>query len=371
MIMLSAIRVQSSTSTSVHAGGPEERYRVYHLFGRPVLAVPERPRLLRVIGWRRYQPFTFNRSAVREFMQISMLLRIDGLFCDLSMKPLDQKGTFRFQAWLEQVREELGCPTAQPVIVWPPQRNRGRVYVHLLDADGRPIGFSKVSFDESNDEQLRIEASRLRSLSASRLKTCHVPEVLIEGFWQGRRYVVEEPLPDEARPLPATPSLYPRSCVDEWGGRIRMAKPEEVESFAWWRRVSEVGTGSSRAFFEELKRLIKLEPGLPVRQVHGDLGPANLASVDGRLWVLDWEESTDDGPELVDEIGYDLGVHAQALKRRPEKELRRFFARYLLGASPEKRRDIMAALAFRKAIAPSNVDVYIRNWFSMTTIQGS
>ena len=371
MIMLSASRDQSPNSISLDYGGPAELYRVYHIFGRPVLAVPANFQRLRLNAWQRYQPFTLKRAMVRWFMHLSTMVYADRLFSRLVTNPLAFNDPNGFQVWLEQVCQKIGSPNAQPVIVWPPQKNRGRVYVHLINPDGLPVGFAKVSFDERNDEQLRTEASKLRSLSASKLTTCYTPEVLNEGIFQGRRYFVEEPLPDKTRPLPATPIFYPRSCVDEWGGCIWMAKPEEVEAFTWWRRVSQGVAESSQAFFEELKRLIRIEPGLPVRQVHGDLGAANLVLVDGRLWVLDWEESASDGPELADEIGYDLSVHAKALKRRPEKELRRFFLQHLRGSSPEKRRDIMAAMAFRKAIDPPNVDVYIQNWFAMTTMQES
>ena len=54
-------------------------YRVYHMTGRPIFAVPTRPRRLRLAGLARYQPFTPKRTAYRYLMRLSMLLGADRL----------------------------------------------------------------------------------------------------------------------------------------------------------------------------------------------------------------------------------------------------------------------------------------------------
>lgn len=341
-----------------------QAYRLYSLFGRKLLAVPAVSRGVRAAAWGRYQPFTYKRVVLRRFMQLAALLRVDRIFGSPTENPFGDEDSFDFLGWLEAVRKEIN-DQAQPVVIWPPQPDRARVYVHLLDNHGRPLAFVKASLDDIEDERLRTEAEVLRALNTRRLRTFHVPVLRHEGFWKNHRYIVQEALPTTALPLPTVPGRFPRDCIEELGGPVRLAKLEEVETFDWWRRFNRVAAESARGFLDELRGLIQND-GLPVRRVHGDIGSANLAMDNGRLWVMDWEESADTGPVLTDEIGYDLAAHTRMLRWRPQKELNRFSARYLRGASQERRRDVMAALAFRKLVDPSDASVYIRHWHLLT-----
>lgn len=343
-----------------------ENYRIYHFFGRPILAVLENPAQIHLMAWECYHGFTFKRAIFRWLMQCAISTRTDRIFSRVATSPLKDNESFRFQAWIEQVQEELACPAIQPVIIWPRQTDRGRVYVYLLSTGGQPIGFCKVSFDDHNDECLCREVRALYDLNAQHLTKCNIPIVLVNGFWQGHKYIIESPLKMNAWPLYSIPEAYPRSCAEEFGGSPRMVAPSKVESFSWWRCLTEIAQDSFKPFLGRLSDLIYSCSGLLVRRVHGDFGPHNFITQNNQLWVLDWEESSDNGPALTDQIGYYLSVNAKAVRRRPRAVLRNFAVRYLRGASHEKLRDVMAALAFRKNVVALDTDIYIRNWDYLT-----
>lgn len=338
-------------------------YRIYSIFGDPILAVPDNSsRQFRLDAWKRYQPFTIKRIVVQRTMLLLSLLNMDRFVCKIHKSPFGDKNIFAFQDWLAQISHEIKSPSAQPVIIWPPQRDRGRVYVHLLDNDHKSICFAKVSLDSKNDKLLSTEAHTLDMLAARQLKNCRVPNVIFSGQWKKHIYVVLEPLPLNARPLSGTLGAYPKSCINELSGRPHLAMLQEVETFDWWRHFNSLSDEALYPFCDELKRLVTSEEFLPVCRIHGDLGPANMIRANGQLWLFDWEESTANGPILSDKIGYDLAIHIRVLKKHPKQALMQFFERYFHGANPETRRDIMAALAFRYTIAPSITLPYIQLW---------
>ena len=169
-------------------------------------------------------------------------------------------------------------------------------------------------------------------------------------------------MPLIANPVLAKINNYPRQEIKELSGDHRMADKSEIESFHWWKVFCRIAIEVFPFFLEKLRNLIELEDQLPVCRVHGDLGAPNLAQEKDQLWIFDWEESTENGPILTDEIVYELSVNTKNYRRKPKQEWIRFFDRYLRDTLPLKQRDIMAALAFRHSFAPGTSQMYIENW---------
>jgi len=342
-------------------------YKVYYILGRRIIAVPAVPQDLSLFGWKRYRARTPKRAMIRKFMQYVARLYLDRFFYKLVPSPFHNENSFPFEEWLDKIRTDLGLYNAHPVIIWPPQKNRGRVYVHLIQEDGRPLCFIKISFDERNAESSLKELRTLRLLSERTGQDWHIPSVLAEDTWNGYEYLITEPLPFDARPIEPSLESYPEECIQQIGGPVRVAEFREVETFPWWHQFCDIAKKSSHVntFKEELQELIISNSGLPVCQVHGDLGPANLAFSGDQLWIFDWEESTDIGPVLTDKIGFDLAVHTKKIRRQSDTVLKSFKNRYLNDPSPEKRRDVMAALAFRLKFEKPVTEIYVRNWANM------
>ncbi len=329
-------------------------YRVYRVSGRPIFAAPLSPRGLRRAGVSRYQAITPRRAAFRSLVSLSMLARADWLLGTMADDPVGSAG-FDFHAWMDGMREALGVRGASGVVFWPPQRDRGRIYVHLFDAALEPIGFAKVAFDAHNAACLRREAQTLRELAAQGLVSCRVPRVLAAGEHGSAFHLVLEPIPQSGRPIDAA-APFPRPCAAEFAGPRRLVGPEGLRELSWWSEHERLSPGG--AFDDELRRL--LGEGAAVCRVHGDFGPANIVRDGSVLWIYDWEESRPDGPALTDEVVFTFGIDVQAA-RNPRRGLELVRDRFLRGSAAAKA-DVMLALAFRRALGMLDAARIIECW---------
>ena len=349
-----------------------KKYLVYHYYHRPILAVPEGSRYSLKMAWNCYQGLTFRRAIFRWGMQRAIPLHVDKMFSTLTVTPLEPDA-FRLESWIELVEMELDAHNILPVIIWPTEIGRGRIYIYLLSEHCQQIGFCKISFNDVNDACLCKEIESIRYFTKLNLRQCKVPALLIDGLWEGHKYIVEEPMKLNKWPRYSNLSQMVRlyfSCIEEHMGVDRLASADEVKSFFWWRRLEETSPCYVKLFLSELFDLICSCSGLPVRLVHGDFGPHNVFKVADQLVIVDWEESSVNGPILTDEIGYYMSVNAKALRRKPKVILRSFGLSYLRGASSKKIRDIMAALAFRRTVITSDTDIYIKHWDFIRTFCG-
>ena len=56
-----------------------------------------------------------------------------------------------FEAFVGHLKEHLHQVDLFPVVHRPPQQDRQRMYVHLLDFTGKPVAFVKVGLDQHNN----------------------------------------------------------------------------------------------------------------------------------------------------------------------------------------------------------------------------
>lgn len=102
----------------------------------------------------------------------------------------------------------------------------------------------------------------------------------------------------------------------------------------------------------------------PVRvcRAHGDLGTMNMIRVDDQLLIFDWEECCDDAPILTDELMFFLVLNQREFLAKPVVGLRELKRRYLSGASAQRRRDVIMALAFIRASEKPVATNILYNW---------
>lgn len=335
-------------------------YRIYRMFGRPIFAAPAKPRQLRLAGIARYQPFTPKRAIYRRLMHLSMLAGLDRLFCTTADSPLDPAAGFDFAQWMDVVREHCKDPSANGVVFWPPQRDRGRIYVHLFGRDLKPIGFAKISLDARNDRCLRREAQSLRELQSRGLKKCHIPEVLSLGQIDGHTYLIIEPIPETARPIESRTAATLAQCMAEYSGTPRRAPAAELPQLRWWIDYEHSLRDDCSAFAGELRSL--LDHGVDLCRVHGDFGTGNIVRDDRQLWIFDWEQSRPDGPVLADEVGFFLATNFARNLADPRLALQLFEDRFLRDVTPQRRADVMLALAFRQGLGVQDAKLLLRHW---------
>jgi len=339
-------------------------FDIYTIIGKRVLAVPCNVLWIRRQAWLLYQPYTYKKLIVQKLMLFFMRFYADRFFLK-SYKKLLRNTNFRFDEWLEVVCNQLNILHAYPVIMWPSQQDRGRVYVYLFDENKKLIAFVKLSLDEINNKSLSKEFDILNSISSSKNKTYHVPVVKYIGSWDGVRYIIMDPLPTNVSQLEATLNNFPKKCVDEFSGIHNVIRYEKFEEIHWWKQFYKVGVNDFPYFVRMLLELVKEGKGLPVCRAHGDLGVHNIAINGDQIWLFDWENSIENAPILTDELIFSLFVFARRYKFFPFLLWKNFFTQYISTTDLVQQRDIMAVLAFRYTFAPALSEKYIYHWNSL------
>ncbi len=339
-------------------------YRVFSVRGRPLMATPRTPRRLRLAALQRLHPVSRRRRSYQRAMRMAMGIGVDGLLSHTVADPLDGPVEGGIGPVLREIGSLIRESDVIAAVVWPPEADRGRVYLHLFDRSCRPVGFAKLSLDDTNDNRLDREASILAELSLTHTGRLHVPTVLGRGTVAGHRVVVTEPLPLDARPIPARLDAFPAACVKAFAGEARSIHADELAALSWWPAYRQHLDGRDDAFDTQLRTLVA--GGIAVRRAHGDFGPSNIFETTGGLWVLDWEESVTDAPMLADEITFDMGVNARRIAGDPVGALREFADRRLRPADDAHRGEILMALAFRAAVGPRDARSFIQHWGTLS-----
>lgn len=347
---------------------PGTNYRIFRMArsGRPVLATPAGSLDVRLAGLVRFQPFTPRRAMYRRVMQWLMRLGLDHWFSEDAPWPIDPSTGFDFNHWLEQARAEIGHPEAVAAVIWPIEAGRRRLYVHLFDTAINPVGFAKISLNEEHDRRLEHEASVLRTLDGMHLKCARVPRLLTMNTWQGHRYLIMEPVPRDAAPLPVSLDSFPRAASEEIAGPARFVPGDRLAGLSWWSRYERRLDAACAPFDRELRSLAA--GGVHVRRAHGDFGLNNIVIVGGLPWIFDWEECHDDAPARTDEVVFWLTTNIRSILARPRTMLRKFADRYLRGATLEERRDVMLVLAFRLSRGMPTAGKLVRLWSHATGV---
>ena len=196
---------KSSKDRSATSNG----YLLFRFARKPVIAVPDSSQKVKLAGLKCYRGITIRRASFAWMTRLLTRLRVDRLLTQPVDSSLSFLLPFNFQDWLDTLRQTIGAPSAEAVIVWPPQSDRGRIYIHLLDANARPLAFVKLSLDALNDEHLRSEAQTIEKLKALQLTSFHIPSLMEIGKWNGHYYCVFEPIPTDAKPVQSSVEFIP------------------------------------------------------------------------------------------------------------------------------------------------------------------
>lgn len=331
--------------------------------GHPVFAVPADSKSARLAGIARYQPISFKRSLYRKIMRAAIGTGLDRFLSSSVQNPIVNYPDFDFSTWLAFTQARLGVGELIAAVFWPPQVDRGRVYVHLLNTDNQPIGYAKISFDDHNDACLESESKALGSIEGSKPKSFRVPKILDFQPTTDNRHAVLiiESIPVDAVPLDASMSCYPAQCVGEIGAEHSPIGPGGHEAFSWWQNYLNLTESLDSSFVDELAQASS--DNTTCCQTHGDFWITNMVKEpNGDLWIFDWEECCQDGPILADEISYFLGVHRPSSQPEFDSLVAEFQERFLDESPPQRRIDVMLALAYRSTVNARKADLIISRW---------
>jgi hypothetical protein len=333
-------------------------YWIYRLLDRPVLAAPAASRRLRRAAWNHYPAETPNRRRIKRAIQLAQAAGLDRLLAHRAEK-LPLPGEFDFSSWLDRARRDLGRRDLHAVVVWPPPaRSRARVYVHLLGENARRVAFAKLTFDAYNNDRIARESRALASLDNSKPAEFRVPRVLGGDAFQNGRYLLLEPLPQDAVSLNVSWPFVKERIIAQYAGTPRTLTRDQLQQLPWWAQFRRESVQSIE-FLRELDRLPFSE--IQVCRAHGDLGGHNMVQSGQEVWLFDWEEACDNAPIRADEVRFYLGQHQRQILDDPSCALSGLGDAFSLRTASH-RLEVMLALAFLQSAGIGAAEIMIRHW---------
>jgi hypothetical protein len=197
--------------------------------------------------------------------------------------------------------------------------------LQVFAADGAPLGYIKVGWNDWSREAVGREAAALRACALRPLRF-GVPEFLGHSTWRGLDLLITGPMPLGIRRLGSGSALPDVSVLREIS-ELAPGSAGELATSQWWRgvrsRIAEGGVDPAARSALELaaERIERAHGRVPLQfgAWHGDLVPWNLARRGSRLYAWDWETSTPDVPLGLDALHFYFQV-AFIARGRPVAE---------------------------------------------------
>jgi hypothetical protein len=202
--------------------------------------------------------------------------------------------------------------------------------LQVFAADGVPLGYIKVGWNDWTREAVRREAAALQAGTQHQM-LLGVPPLLGLSSWRGLDLLVTGPLPRGIRGLgirSALPDVRALREVSELAPGLIC----ELGASPWWlgvhSRIKGVADPAVLSALERAAERIEAAHGhvpLTFGAWHGDLVPWNLGRCGNRLYAWDWESSTPDVPLGFDALHFYYSV-AFIARERPLAEATEFAA---------------------------------------------
>jgi hypothetical protein len=220
----------------------------------------------------------------------------------------------------------LDLPRADLAVRVGAARPNGKPVVQVSGPDGRIAAFAKVGWNDLTRGLVAAEADALRRLAASHPAAFGVPELLHSGDWDGSAVTAVVPaLGGRPHASPEPPADATRELA--LGGEVERT---DLAESGWWRRVrariDAAGGEEQRGMADRIAAADGARE-LAFGRGHGDWTPWNMAEVDGRLVVWDWERAAECVPVGVDAAHYCLLVALNARGLPPDRAVADVLAR--------------------------------------------
>jgi hypothetical protein len=189
--------------------------------------------------------------------------------------------------------------SASYLITWPGGDRSHRSYVVVEDSvRGRRL-FVKVSLAERDASAFAAEYHALEMLQRQPLDDWNTPQPIGITAIGERVALATECLQADTQPLSFSSIMAHLPLVGRAGASSVARMHARASDLPWFRDICE-GDEASLAFLRTLAEAA--ESPLETRLAHCDIQPSNAVSAGGRLWLLDWEESSFDAPPNTDVV---------------------------------------------------------------------
>lgn len=310
---------------------------------RPLLAIPLATGTPDTTFVQCYPGHTRKKRLVRSLIRATLWSGLARAMWAHCASPIADISALELEAWIEQIRQELGQLQLQPVFVWPADATRGRIYVHWQTPDGEVMAFTKLALDPKNSALIENERKALEQLARMDLKKSQVPQVLAAGELQKLSYLITETAPRDARITNWQRDAPIDEHVREFSGITRRKKASELEDLPWWPPLMEYLNGDSR-----LVRAARsaAKEGADLCRIHGDLNQTNILRAGKQVWLVDWERSSEAGPCMTDAVCMEVDRLWRLTQQNPTKGLEAFLRKIWNDKGTAHRQQVLLALAF-------------------------
>jgi len=328
------------------------KFHLIKLGSRPLLAVPCGKHSLWGAAIDCYPAHTGKKRLVRKVLHgLAGVGLIRWVFPSRELS-LPGVGKVDFEAWMALLGEQLHLAELQPVLVWPADPLRGRVYMYLLNKKGEKGGFCKLGLDAKNNALIERERQALEHLQSMELKLSRVPQLLahenLDGEMGGGNYLVVEITPTNTRNIDWQSDASIEVNITEYVGSSRFLERVEIESLSWWPNVTRQFADHS-GLMDEINAAV--DHGIEVCLAHGDLNCTNilLSKSNDQVWLLDWEQSDANAPILTDQVCIAVDKLWLANAQDASGNLKKFKDTFTYENDAKKRAQIIMALAYLSA----------------------
>jgi hypothetical protein len=327
---------------------------------RPLLAISQVPTDLVAAGADCYPGHTWKKRAIRSAVRVAARTGLlQRLFPSVKL-PLRGIPEPAFHDWLESLEAALGHPKLHPVLVWPGDPNRGRIYIYFLGCDGRKLAFCKLGLDERNSRLIEREHDALLRLQQLKLERTQIPKVMANGVLGGSSYLVVATTPAEARVTDWSRDASIESNIAEFAGKPRLISRAEAEQLSWWPDIRS-RFGMDTRFGQAIDRAAMT--GIEVCRAHGDLNQTNVLRHGGEVWLLDWEQSCENAPCLTDAICVAVDSLVSMQPSDPAGNLKKFKREFLELRNDSTEEKVVLGLAYLGCANFTPALSIIREWF--------
>lgn len=249
------------------------------------------------VARRLYRPYrSFHRWLYKAWWRVPLptrQLRLSHAVVPCRLEGVDLDGL------MEELRRVLERRDLVPVFYFPPQENRKKAAVVLLDSGGQRVAFARIAMDAAARSALAREVEAVSLLDTLDIKSFAFPRLIGRGSGGGVDFTVFVPVIEGDR--------GPMS----WRCTLEAALMELREKTSHRRRLPQdfwlvPGTDDVWRRVEGFCREREPVSGYIHCVVHGDLAPWNARMVGRKLALLDWEESVASAPCLVDKVNFIL-----------------------------------------------------------------
>ncbi|MDC0302590.1 hypothetical protein OAL23_00305 [bacterium] len=332
------------------------KFHSIQIGNRPLMEVPAGDRAIRLAAVECYPGHTLKKRFLRKLLNLGFRIGVLSRACPSRSFVLPALSTSSFEGWLAHLKKVLGEKIIHPVIVWPGDPGRGRVYFYFLNREGIALAFGKLALDETNGQKIRNEAQVLGRFGKKEPRSFRVPKLLAEGEWGGLDYLITACVPKIAQTI----NLGEETGMDTVLKELNSDEFRETDGTpSWWQLV--LHAAGDQPAFESAVRSAG-EPGWNLCRIHGDLNRTNLLRAGKELWLIDWEQSCLDGPRRVDEVCLEVDRWWNQSRSHGEDNRKAFLDGLFAKKEGGHRSELILALAFLHSIHFSPATALVEVW---------